>query len=163
MKPFQRKRYLNKLINAMGTSDVKIITGARRSGKSKLLESFKSYVIESIQNANIVYINFSRPDFYKLMEYRSLYDYVNSAYKDGVDNFVLVDDIQMCYKFERAINNLQALEKFDIYITGSSAFLSNRKLAKLFIGKTFEIKVYPLSFIEYVEYTIWLLRDLYSF
>jgi len=74
----------------MGTSDVKIITGARRSGKSKLLESFKSYVIESIQNANIVYINFSRPDFYKLMEYRSLYDYVNSAYKDGVDNFVLV-------------------------------------------------------------------------
>jgi len=69
----------------------------------------------------------------------------------------------MCYKFERAINNLQALEKFDIYITGSSAFLSNRKLAKLFIGKTFEIKVYPLSFIEYVEYTIWLLRALYSF
>ena len=61
MKPFQRKRYLNKLINAMGTSDVKIITGARRSGKSKLLESFKSYVIESIQNANIVYINLAGP------------------------------------------------------------------------------------------------------
>lgn len=152
MKLIERKYYLNKVINVMGTPDIKVITGVRRCGKSKLLEAFRAYVAANIPNANVIHINFNLPEFEKLNEYRALYDNINSRYKEGVENFVLIDEIQMCDNFEKAINGLHASEKFDIYITGSNAFLLSSDLATLFTGRTFEIKVYPFSFAEYVKY-----------
>ncbi|MCM1387809.1 MAG: ATPase, partial [Bacillus sp. (in: Bacteria)] len=62
MKLIQRKEYLNKIINVIGTPDIKVITGVRRSGKSKLLEAFKDYTAENITNCNIVHINFNLPE-----------------------------------------------------------------------------------------------------
>lgn len=152
MKLIDRNDYLNKVINVIGTPDIKVITGVRRSGKSKLLEAFKRYVTDHVENANIIHINFNLPDYDELTEYRPLYDYINAAYKEGADNFVLIDEIQMCNNFEKAINGLHASEKFDIYVTGSNAFLLSSDLATLFTGRTFEIKVYPFSFAEYVKY-----------
>ena len=152
MKLIERKDYLDKVINVMGTPDIKVITGVRRCGKSKLLEAFRAYVSANIPNANVIHINFNLPEFEKLNEYRALYDNINSRYKEGVENFVLIDEIQMCDNFEKAINGLHASEKFDIYITGSNAFLLSSDLATLFTGRTFEIKVYPFSFAEYVKY-----------
>ena len=152
MKLIERNDYLDKVINVIGTPDVKVITGVRRSGKSKLLEAFKHYVTANIPNANIIHINFNLPEYDDLTEYRPMYDHINAAYKEGVENFVLIDEIQMCNNFEKAINGLHASEKFDIYITGSNAFLLSSDLATLFTGRTFEIKVYPFSFAEYVKY-----------
>ncbi|MBR5165569.1 MAG: ATP-binding protein [Ruminococcus sp.] len=152
MKLIERNDYLDKVINVIGTPDIKVITGVRRSGKSKLLEAFKSYVTANVPNANIIHINFNLPEYDELTEYRTLYDHINDAYKAGVENFVLIDEIQMCNDFEKAINGLHASEKFDIYITGSNAFLLSSDLATLFTGRTFEIKVYPFSFAEYVKY-----------
>ena len=152
MKLIERKDYLDKVINVMGTPDIKVITGVRRCGKSKLLEAFRAYVSANIPNANVIHINFNLPEFEKLNEYRALYDNINSRYKEGVENFVLIDEIQMCDNFEKAINGLHASEKYDIYITGSNAFLLSSDLATLFTGRTFEIKVYPFSFAEYVKY-----------
>lgn len=126
----------------------------------KLLEAFKEYVEENISEPNIIHINFNLPEYEHLLEYRPLYDYINSQYAKGKDNFVLIDEVQICNDFEKAINGLHALEKFDIYITGSNAFLLSSDLATLFTGRTFEIKVYPFSFKEYMQYFEY--TDVYS-
>ena len=160
MKLIERTDYLNKVINVIGTPDIKVITGVRRSGKSKLLEAFKKHIINNHPDANIIHINFNLPEYEEYTEYRPLYDHINSLYKEGVENFVLIDEIQMCNDFEKAINGLHASEKYDIYITGSNAFLLSSDLATLFTGRTFEIKVYPFSFAEYVRYFGY--TDLYS-
>ena len=140
------------MIGVIGTPDIKVLTGVRRSGKSKLLESFKFYLQKNISNANIIHINFNLSKYEDLKEYQSLNKYIESNYAPNMDNFVLIDEIQMCTGFELCINNLHATEMYDIYITGSNAFLLSSDLATLFTGRTFEIKVYPFSFAEYVEY-----------
>lgn len=152
MKLIERTQYLNKLVRVIGTPDIKVITGVRRSGKSKLLEAFKTYIEEDISDSNIIHINFNLPEYDYLLEYRSLYDYVKGKYIKGKQNFVLIDEVQMCADFEKAINGLHASEQFDIYITGSNAFLLSSDLATLFTGRTFEIKVFPFSFAEYMQY-----------
>ena len=152
MKLIERKQYLDKMINAIGTPDIKVITGVRRCGKSKLLDAFKEYVEGNIPNANIIHINFNLPEYEHLLKYRPLYDHIHSQYVQGKENFVFIDEVQMCVDFEKAINGLHATEKYDIYITGSNAFLLSSDLATLFTGRTFEIKVYPFSFREYLQY-----------
>ena len=92
------------------------------------------------------------PEYEELTEYKPLYDYINNNYKIGCENVVMIDEIQMCNNFEKAINGLHASEKYDIYITGSNAFLLSSDLATLFTGRTFEIKVYPFSFSEFQQY-----------
>ena len=152
MKLIERQDYLNKLINVIGTPDIKVITGVRRSGKSKLLEAFKEYILDNVPDANIIQINFNLTKFEELKEYHTLEKYIENAYEIEKKNFILIDEVQMCPKFELAINSLHAMEKYDIYITGSNAFLLSSDLATLFTGRTFEIKVYPFSFKEFVQY-----------
>ena len=152
MKLIERKQYLDKMVSVIGIPDIKVLTGVRRSGKSKLLEAFKSYVQKNIPNANIIHINFNLSKYNNLKEYKALNEYIESRYAEDKENFVFIDEVQMCNGFELCINNLHATELYDIYITGSNAFLLSSDLATLFTGRTFEIKVYPFSFAEYIQY-----------
>ena len=152
MKLIERRKYLDKLIKVMNTPDIKIITGVRRSGKSKLLEAFKEYIISNVKDSNIIHINYNLPEFEHLLEYHELYNYIESNYIKNKQNYILIDEVQMCEGFEKAINGLHTKEKYDIYLTGSNAFLLSSDLATLFTGRAFEIEVFPFSFTEYLEY-----------
>ena len=156
MKLIERTEYLTKLRDVMGTPDVKVITGIRRCGKSKLLEMFMG----ELENVNIIHINFNLLENKPFQDYEALYEHINKQYQKKVKNCVFIDEVQMCQGFEKAINSLHATEKFDIYITGSNAFLLSSDLATLFTGRTFEIKVHPFSFSEFVQY--YNLKDQYK-
>ena len=152
MKLIQRNEYLEKLVDIKGTPDIKVITGVRRCGKSKLLEAFISYVQKNEPEANIIYVNFNLAEYDHLLTYRNLYDYVSDKYKEGAPNYVMIDEVQMCKDFDKAVNGMHSSERYDIYITGASAFLLSSDLATLFTGRTFEVKLYPFSFAEFVKY-----------
>lgn len=152
MKLIKRNFYLDKLINTMNTPDIKVITGVRRAGKSKLLDEFKAYIINNVDNYNIIHINYNLIKFEDIKEYHKLIEYVENNYNSKKYNFLFIDEVQMCDGFEKAINNFHAEEKYDIYITGANAFLMSSDLATLFTGRTFEIKVYPFSYREFLEY-----------
>lgn len=152
MRLIERNFYLNKLKSVMGTPDIKVITGIRRCGKSKLLEAFMSYILSNDPSANIIHINFNMNAYESLNEYHALNDYIEEAYVPEKNNFIFIDEVQMCSDFEKAINSFHASEKYDIYITGSNAFLLSSDLATLFTGRTFEIEVFPFSFAEFMLY-----------
>ena len=151
MKIIERKEYLDRLIRLKDTPDIKIITGLRRSGKSELVRAYMEW-IRSNEDTNIIYVDFADLKFDDLKTYKELYNFCEGQYIDGKTNVIVVDEVQMCEKFELAINSLYNSRKYDIYITGSNAFLLSSDLSTLFTGRFIEIPVYPFSFAEYCEY-----------
>ena len=152
MKIIPRPQYLQRLIDVINTPDIKIITGIRRSGKSKLLIAFMEYVQQNEATANVIHIDFNELKNESYAEYHALHELIESRYVQGVNNYVMIDEVQTCQGFEKAVNSLHASEKYDIYITGSNAFLMSSDLATLFTGRTIEIEVFPFSFAEYCVY-----------
>ncbi|MCR4924949.1 MAG: ATP-binding protein [Clostridiales bacterium] len=152
MKLIERFFYLDKLKNVMGTPDIKVISGVRRSGKSKLMEAFIEWLKTSEKKANIIHINFNLIEFEDIKTAEALNSYVEKHYKKNKSNYLFIDEVQLCKDFEKVINSFHASEKYDIYISGSNAFLLSSDLATLFTGRVFQIKVFPFSFSEYQKY-----------
>lgn len=152
MKLIERPLYLRQLEGLINTPDIKIITGIRRCGKSKLLSAFSDYITKTDVTSNIIYIDLTKIKFENLKEYHTLNDYIEQNYRTGVNNYLMIDEVQLCRNFELAINSLHSEEKYDIYLTGSNAFLLSSDLATLFTGRYMEIHVFPFSFKEYCSY-----------
>lgn len=152
MKLIERTSYLEEMKDLLQTPDIKVITGVRRSGKSKLLDALSAWLKANDPDANIIHINYNLTEFESLMEYHALESYVEERFQPGKNNYLMIDEVQMCPSFEKAINSLHAKEKYDIYVTGSNAFLQSSDLATLFVGRTYEVHVFPFSFKEYLSY-----------
>ena len=152
MKIIERPNYMNRLINLKGTPDIKIITGVRRAGKSKLMKAYIEYISKADDKANIIFIDFTDLQFDDLKTYKNLNNYINIKFISEKNNYVFIDEVQLCNRFELVINSLYSSEKFDLYITGSNAFLLSADLATLFTGRYIEIHVFPFSFEEYMFY-----------
>ena len=152
MKIIERTDYLESLQNVRLTPDIKVITGIRRAGKSELIRTYMEWLRKSDKKANIIFIDFTSLASEPLQEYHALHNYIEEQYKAKKNNYVFIDEVQMCAKFELAINSLHAMQKYDIYITGSNAFLLGSDLATLFTGRVMRTMVYPFSFAEYRTY-----------
>ena len=96
MKLIERKKYLNTLIDVINTPDIKVITGVRRSGKSKLLDAFYDY-LTTLNNVNIIRIKLNLKKYEKLLNPEELYKYIDKNYKEGAfdlsyANFATADE-----------------------------------------------------------------------
>ena len=147
-----REKYLNRMIAAKVTEFIKVITGVRRSGKSTLMLMFKDYLLnEKIKEENIIHINFESAVYDDIKNYKDLYNYVKEKIrKDKI--YLLLDEVQNVESWEKAINSFKVDFNIDIYITGSNAYLLSSELSTLLSGRYIEIKMYPLSFKEYLVF-----------
>lgn len=145
-----RERYLKKIIAAKDTEFIKVVTGVRRSGKSTLLLMLKDYLINyGVKEDNIIHINFESAMYDDITDYKDLYKYVKERIKKG-RTYLLLDEVQNVASWEKAINSFNVDFDIDIYITGSNAYLLSSELSTLLSGRYIEIKMYPLSFKEYL-------------
>ena len=151
MKLIRRDKYISQLDMVKNIPDIKVITGVRRSGKSKLMDAFSAIIAED-KNANVVRIRLNQKKNKKLLDADALYEYIEEQYDEGKDNFLFIDEVQLCENFEQVINSIHDEELYDIYLTGSNAFLLSSDLATLFGGRVFEISMFPFSFSEYLKY-----------
>lgn len=147
-----RENYLNTLIDAKDTEFIKVITGVRRSGKSTLLLMYKEYLLNNnVTGDRIIHINFESAMYDYIRDYKDLYEEIkNKLSKEKT--YILLDEVQNVIEWEKAINSLNVDFNVDIYITGSNAYLLSSELATLLSGRYIEIKMYPLSFREYLKF-----------
>lgn len=147
-----RENYLKRIVATKDTEFIKVITGVRRSGKSTLLLMFKNYLLDNgVKEEDIIHINFESAMYDDIKNYKDLYNYVKSKIKkDKV--YLLLDEVQNVESWEKAINSFKVDFNIDIYITGSNAYLLSSELSTLLSGRYIEIKMYPLSFKEYLTF-----------
>lgn len=156
-----RKAYLEKLIRLKDTEFIKVITGVRRSGKSTLMMMYKQYLIENgVSEKEIVYMNFESAMFDEVNDYKILYEYIKGQVGANNRTYILLDEVQNVLKWEKAINSLNVDFNVDIYLTGSNAYLLSSELSTLLSGRYIEIKMYPLSFKEFLVFNNYDNKDL---
>ncbi len=90
MKLIDRPLYLNQLEGLIRTPDIKIITGIRRCGKSKLLSAIADYIAKNDATANIISIDLTKIKFEHLKEYHALNDYIEQHYRPEVNNYLMI-------------------------------------------------------------------------
>lgn len=147
-----RDLYLNKLIAFKDKEVIKVVTGIRRSGKSKLLSLMIKHLLDNgISKEQIIEMNFERMEF-SLMNYQDVYNYVKERIVKNKRMYLFFDEIQRVSGFENAINALRVEEDTDIYITGSNAYLLSSEYATYLAGRCVEIKMLPLSFKEFLYF-----------
>lgn len=148
----KRDYYLEQIKLREKNGMIKVITGVRRCGKSYLV--FKLFLNDllnrGIAQNHIIAIALDGIENEELREPHTLYKYVKEQIKDDEQYYILLDEIQFVERFPEVLNSILRIDNVDIYVTGSnSRFLSSDILTE-FRGRGDEIRVYPLSFAEYV-------------
>ena len=150
----KRDLYLEEIKKYMNKPIIKVITGMRRSGKSMILKLIQ----EELENVgiikeNIIYMNFESLIYIDIKDFETLYKHIiEKTFNKKGKIYILLDEIQEVKGWEKAINSFLVDLDVDIYITGSNANLLSSELATYIAGRYIEIKIYPLSFQEYIDF-----------
>lgn len=153
MKYIERKKYLDELVSLQNNGMIKVITGMRRCGKSYLLfEIFTSYLENNgIAPDHIIKVDLEDFKNRAMRNPDNLYAYVESRVIDEGMYYILLDEVQMLDSFEDVLNGFLKIRNVDIYVTGSNAKFLSKDIITEFRGRGFEVKMYPLSFSEYMS------------
>lgn len=150
----QREEYLKQLIALKDKKIIKVITGVRRCGKSKLLELYIEWLLQQgVEKKQIISMNFEDMDYEELTDYRKLYAYIKAHLIDGKMTYIFLDEVQNVENYQKVIDSLYIKDNVDIYITGSNAYMLSSEIATLLSGRYMEIEMLPFSFKEYMVST----------
>ena len=153
-KRILRTEYLQILKDFKDKDIIKIVTGIRRCGKSTLMEIFQDYLRENgVDENHIISINFEDYKYVDLLEPKALHTYVQDKLIDNKMYYVFFDEIQNVKDFPRVVDSFNLKKNIDIYITGSNAYMLSSEIATFLSGRYVEVKMLPLSFKEFVEFT----------
>jgi len=149
-----RENYLDKLVGYTDKNLIKVITGVRRCGKSFLLQLFRNALVtRGIPGDHIIYLNFEDLSFQDIQDGQTLNSYITQRMVDQGRYYILLDEVQFVRNWEKAVNSLRLDEHVDLTLTGSNASLLSSELATLLAGRYVQIEMFPLSFVEYLEFS----------
>lgn len=153
MKEISRNTYLNKLVSRKENGMIKVVTGISRSGKSYLLDPiFKNYLInDGVQTNHIIKIDLEERKNKQYLDPDVLDEYIRSLIVDEKMYYIILDEIQLVNDFESVLNGFLHIKNVDVYVTGSNSKFLSSDIITEFRGRGDEVRVYPLSFAEFVE------------
>ncbi|WP_158386722.1 ATP-binding protein [Candidatus Methanoplasma termitum] len=130
---------------------VKVIVGIRRSGKSQLLRLIQKEILKKTDSDHIIEMNFEKSEFFDILSYIELADYIEKKIKDKKKYYIFLDEVQEVEGWEKAVNSIRLMNT-DIYVTGSNSKLLDTDYSTLLGGRTISFTLYPLSFKEFIQF-----------
>ena len=152
MELIPRPQYIEKIAGLINRSMMLILVGQRRVGKSKVLELFREWLNRNRPGANIVYINKEYQTFRDIVTAEQLYDYAAAQMPEGAENYLLIDEVQDIENYENALRGFHAEDRCQVIATGSNAYIFSSELGTHLSGRYIEIKIYNLSYIEFLRF-----------
>ena len=147
-----RPLYLRRVRPLIGKDLIKVLIGQRRVGKSCLLLQLRDEIKANAPEAQVIYVNKELNQYASIQDHQDLLHYVEAERRTGEPLALLIDEVQDIDGFEHALRSLQASGGTDIYVTGSNANLLSGELATHLSGRYVEIKVYGLSYREFLRF-----------
>ena len=149
----KRDLYLQKLIDRKHNGLIKVVTGVRRCGKSYLVFNlFSNYLKSSgVDDSHIIKVNLEDRRNKKLRNPDTLLGYIDEKITDRQMYYILLDEVQLVDEFEDVLNSYLNVPNADVYVTGSNARFLSKDVITEFRGRGDEVKVYPLSFAEFMS------------
>ena len=142
----QNKRYVQRYIadEWLQTSEILIISGIRRCGKSVLMQQIRDRLVEKD-----FFFNFDdeRLAYFKLDDFQKLQECFVELF--GEQHTYYFDEIQNIEGWERFVRRLYNAGN-KIVITGSNARMLSRELGTHLTGRYIQVEIYPFSFQEYL-------------
>ena len=148
----ERPLYIDRIKPFIGKSLVKVLTGQRRVGKSYLLMQLRDLIADQSPDTQIIYINKEQHEYSKITNSEELFLYLKENVKGSGKVALFIDEIQDIESFEITLRDLATRGNYDIYCTGSNANLLSSELATYLSGRYIEIKVFGLSYTEFLVF-----------
>ena len=146
----ERPLYINRIKPFIGKSLIKVLVGQRRVGKSFLLMQIRDLIKIQSPETQIIYINKEQYEFSEIKNSDDLFLYLNQNVIKDKKVALFIDEIQDIENFEITLRDLATRGNYDIYCTGSNANLLSSELATFLSGRYIEIKVFGLSYKEFL-------------
>jgi predicted AAA+ superfamily ATPase len=151
MEIIKRETYLKQIRPYFNQPLIKVLTGQRRVGKSYILKQVHQELKEVNPEGHFIFIDFERMEFDSIKTYQELHNFIKQK-SIANQNYLLIDEIQQVDGFEKTLRSLLSEGNYDIYITGSNSNLVSGEMATFLSGRQIEIKVYSLSFKEFLQF-----------
>ena len=149
----KRDLYLQQLIDRRHNGMIKVVTGVRRCGKSYLVFNLFSNYLKSngVDDKHIIKVNLENRRNKKLRNPDALLEYIDAQLIDQDMYYILLDEVQLVDEFEDVLNSYLDVPNADVYVTGSNARFLSKDVITEFRGRGDEVKIYPLSFAEFMS------------
>lgn len=149
----KRDLYLQQLIDRRHNGMIKVVTGVRRCGKSYLVFNlFNNYLKSNgVDDKHIIKVNLENRRNKKLRNPDALLEYIDAQLIDQDMYYILLDEVQLVEEFEDVLNSYLDVPNADVYVTGSNARFLSKDVITEFRGRGDEVKIYPLSFAEFMS------------
>ena len=149
----KRETYIKQIRPFMNKNIIKVLTGLRRSGKSVMLQLVQEELAnDGVAPSQFISMNFESAEYAPLKTGDALYQDLSRKLSEiSGKAYLFLDEIQEVTQWETCVNSLSVDFDVDIYITGSNANLLSGELATYLAGRYVEIKVYPFSYLEFLD------------
>lgn len=148
----QRSDYIDRIRPFMNTPVIKALTGQRRVGKSYMLMQLMQEIKKQTPSSHIIYLNFEDLAYDFIKTAKELHDFIVNQSVKNTRNYIFIDEVQEIKEFEKTLRSLVLNEDYDIYITGSNAFMFSGELATVLSGRYIEFRIYSLSYNEFLKF-----------
>ena len=128
-----------------------VITGFRRAGKTYLIFHLIQQLLEEIDKSKVIYLNFEDERIPLKTEFlTNLLPAIRQAHNKI--EFLFLDEIHNIPEWSKWLRRIYDNEEIRIFVTGSSSKMSSQEIPTELRGRFLEVKVFSLSFKEYLAF-----------